>query len=97
MRGRIVFDSIRYASACRTRSRASFDLFTVEPLVLQEPEGKVTGGVGIGQALDQPDTIEHDFGLSQRDLDPGDDVVLVRRLCPSVNETARTTERNGWL
>ncbi len=56
------------------------DLFAVEPLVLQEPEGRITGGVGTGQALDQPDTIEHDIGLGQRELNPGDDVVLVRRL-----------------
>ena len=73
------------------------DLFAVEPLVLQGPEGKITGDAGIGQALDQPGTIEHDFGLSQRELDPGGDVVLVRRLCPSANEAARTAERNGWL
>ena len=28
--------------------------------------------------IDQPDAVEHGFGLGQRELDPGDEVVLVR-------------------
>ena len=41
-------------------------LFAVEPLVVQGLEGPFS------------DAVEHGFGLGQRELNPGDEVVLVR-------------------